>query len=65
VSQRVTLADTVSSKAKQQLLMTLATLIEEGTVTPVIDRQYPFGDMAEAVSYSERGHVPGKVVVTV
>jgi len=65
VPQRVTLADTVSSKAKQQLLITVAKLIEEGTVTPVIDRQYPFGDMAAAVSYSERGHVPGKVVVTV
>ena len=65
VPQRVTLADTVSCKAKKQLLMALTTLIEDGKVTPVIDRQYPFHDIAEAVGYSERGHVPGKVIVTV
>jgi NADPH:quinone reductase-like Zn-dependent oxidoreductase len=65
VPQRVTLADTVSCPDKKQLLAALVTLIESGAVTPVIDRQYPFHDIAAAVGYSERGHVPGKVVVTV
>jgi NADPH:quinone reductase-like Zn-dependent oxidoreductase len=64
VSQRIALADTVSYPAKKQSLMTLSTLIEDGTVTPVISRTYPFHDIAEAVRYQEQGHVPGKVVVS-
>jgi len=65
VSQRVALADIVSCTAKKQILMTLTTLIENGTVTPVISRTYPFHDIREAIRYQERGHVPGKVVVTI
>ena len=65
VSQRIALADTVSCTAKKQLLMTLTTLIEEGKVTPVISRTYPFHDIQEAIRYQEQGHVPGKVVITV
>ena len=64
VSQRIALADTVSCTAKKQILMTLTTLIEDGKVTPVISRTYPFQDIQEAVRYQEQGHVPGKVVVT-
>jgi len=65
VPQRVALADTVSCPAKKQLLTALTTLIEDGTVTPVIGRRYPFDDIRQAVRDQERGHVPGKVVVTV
>ena len=65
VSQRVALADIVSCTAKKQILMTLTTLIEDGTVTPVISRTYPFHDIREAIRYQERGHVPGKVAVTI
>lgn len=65
VSQRIALADTGSCPAKKQALMTLTTLIEDGKVTPVIGRTYPFHDIREAVRYQERGHVPGKVVVTI
>ena len=65
VSQRIALADTVSCPAKKQILITLTTLIEDGKVTPVISRRYPFHDIGEAIRYQERGHVPGKVVVTV
>ena len=64
VSQRIALADTVSCTAKKRILMTLTTLIEDGKVTPVIGRTYPFHDIQEAVRYQEQGHVPGKVVVT-
>jgi NADPH:quinone reductase-like Zn-dependent oxidoreductase len=64
VSQRVALADT-GSCTKKQLLMTLTALIEDGKVTPVISRTYPFHDMRQAVRYQEQGHVPGKVVVTI
>jgi NADPH:quinone reductase-like Zn-dependent oxidoreductase len=65
VPQRIAMADTVSCTAKKQVLMTLTTLIEDGKVTPVISRTYPFADIAEAVRYQEQGHVPGKVVVTI
>jgi NADPH:quinone reductase-like Zn-dependent oxidoreductase len=65
VSQRIAMADTVSCTAKKQILMTLTTLIEDGKVTPVISRTYPFRDIPEAVRYSEQGHVPGKIAVTI
>jgi NADPH:quinone reductase-like Zn-dependent oxidoreductase len=65
VSQRVATADTVSCTAKKQVLMTLTTLIEDGKVTPVISRSYPFRDIQDAIRYQEHGHVPGKVVVTI
>ena len=65
VSQRIAMADTVSCTAKKQILMTLTTLIEDGKVTPVISRRYPFHDIREAVRYQEQGHAAGKVVVTI
>jgi NADPH:quinone reductase-like Zn-dependent oxidoreductase len=64
VSQRIAMADTVSCPAKKQILMTLTTLIEDGILTPVISRSYPFHDLPEAVRCQEQGHVAGKVVVT-
>jgi NADPH:quinone reductase-like Zn-dependent oxidoreductase len=64
VSQRIAMADTGSCTAKKQVLMTLTALIEDGRVTPVISRRYPFHDIREAVRYQEQGHAPGKVVVT-
>jgi NADPH:quinone reductase-like Zn-dependent oxidoreductase len=36
-----------------------------GSVTPVIDREYPFEQLPAAAKYQEEGHAPGKVVVTV
>jgi NADPH:quinone reductase-like Zn-dependent oxidoreductase len=65
VSQRIAMADTVSCTAKKQILMTLTRLIEDGKVTPVISRRYPFHDIQEAVRYQEQGHAAGKVVVTI
>jgi NADPH:quinone reductase-like Zn-dependent oxidoreductase len=63
--QRIALVDTVSHAAKKDTLMTLTAFIEEGQVTPVISRTYPFPDIRDAIRYQEQGHVPGKVVVTV
>jgi NADPH:quinone reductase-like Zn-dependent oxidoreductase len=65
VSQRITIADTTTCKEKNQILTTLATLIEEGKITPVIARRYPFDEIREAVRYQEQGHAPGKVVVAI
>ena len=48
-----------------QDLLVMKELIEEGLVTPVIDRRYPLGETAEAIRYLEEGHAQGKVVITV
>jgi NADPH:quinone reductase-like Zn-dependent oxidoreductase len=65
VSQRMLMADAVRWPHKKQSLITLTGLIEDGKVTPVIDRRYPFEEIPAAVGYQEEGHVPGKVVVAV
>jgi NADPH:quinone reductase-like Zn-dependent oxidoreductase len=62
VSQRIVAVEGESNEAD---LATLATMIEAGDVTPVIDRVYPFGDAPDALRYVEDGHPKGKVVVTV
>jgi len=45
-------------------LLTLADLLANGQVTPVIDRT-PLGKAADALRYVGAGHTRGKVVVTV
>ena len=39
--------------------------IEEGTLTPEIDRTYPLAQVPEAIRYLEEGHARGKVVISV
>lgn len=46
-------------------LTTLRDLMQAGTVTPVIDRRYPFRELPEAIRYLETGRARGKVVITV
>ena len=38
-------------------------LLEAGKVVPVLDRRYPFSELAEAIRYLEEGHARGKVVI--
>jgi NADPH:quinone reductase-like Zn-dependent oxidoreductase len=38
--------------------------VQEGKVTPVIDRRYKLDEIQEAVRYMETGRARGKVVVT-
>ena len=64
VSQRMVLTDTVRSAGYKHHLATLTELIEDGKVTPVIDRTYPFADIPAAIRYQEQGHARGKVVIT-
>jgi NADPH:quinone reductase-like Zn-dependent oxidoreductase len=64
VSQTVTTADTGACTEKKQNLVTLTQLIEDGKITPAIDRCYPFEQIPAAISYQEQGHARGKVVIT-
>lgn len=43
----------------------LKELVEEGKVTPIIDKCYSLNDVAEAFKYYGEGHVKGKVVILV
>jgi NADPH:quinone reductase-like Zn-dependent oxidoreductase len=65
VSQRIVMVDLVRSTGIGRNLVTLTGLIEDGRLTPLIDRRYPFEEIPAAVGYQERGRAPGKVVVTV
>lgn len=53
------------ASANQQDLVVLSELMESGAITPVIDRQYPLREAAEAMKYLGEGHARAKIVVTV
>jgi NADPH:quinone reductase-like Zn-dependent oxidoreductase len=52
-------------KQKQEDLLTVTGLIEDGKLTPVIDRTYPLADTAEGLRRVEQGHARGKIIITV
>ena len=62
---RQKLCTLVSLERTKEDLQLLKELIEAGKVTPVIDRAYPLGEVAEAIRYWEEGHAQGKIVITV
>ena len=45
-------------------LDTLTSMIDEGLVTPALDRAWPLADIADAMRALERGTVRGKVAIT-
>ena len=53
----------ILAKLNQQDLQAFGALIEEGRVTPVIDRRYRLSEVPEAVDYVEEGHARGKVII--
>jgi NADPH:quinone reductase-like Zn-dependent oxidoreductase len=53
------------AKINKEDLLVLQKLLEAGTVTPVIDRQYELSEAPEALRYLGAGHAQGKVVITV
>lgn len=62
VSQKIT---NFVVKPSRDDLTFVANMIENGTVTPVIDRTYSLSEVAAAIGHVETGHTSGKVVVTV
>jgi NADPH:quinone reductase-like Zn-dependent oxidoreductase len=44
-------------------LEVLAGLVDTGRLRPVVDRVFPFEEIADAFGYLEQGHAKGKVVV--
>ena len=52
------------AKIKKEDLVALQELLEAGSVTPVIDRQYELSEVPEALRYLGEGHARGKVVIT-
>ena len=62
VSQRLR---PLPSQQNREELLAVTGLIEDGKLTPVVDRTYPLADTAEGLRYVEQGHARGKAVVTV
>ena len=46
-------------------LLQLRELLSSGKLRPVIDRTFVLEETADAIRYVEKGHVRGKVVITV
>jgi alcohol dehydrogenase len=46
-------------------LREIGSLIDSGTVRPVVDRVFPFESIKEALAYIEKGRAKGKVIVKV
>ncbi|HEV8196874.1 MAG TPA: NAD(P)-dependent alcohol dehydrogenase [Gemmatimonadales bacterium] len=62
VSQRVVF---FVARVTTEDLNALTRLIESNQVTPVVDRVYPFAEVADAFRYLKEGHPRGKVVVRI
>jgi NADPH:quinone reductase-like Zn-dependent oxidoreductase len=52
------------AELNKQDLEALSVLMQSGKLTPVIDRTYKLSEAGEALSYLEKGHARGKVVLT-
>ncbi len=61
---RQTLTSFISMENPQDL-QTLKQWIEEGKLTPVLDRTFPLSRTADAMRYFEQGHTKGKVALVV
>ena len=52
-------------RPNQNDLILIKEMIEEGEVTPVIDRHFQFHEIPEAFRYFSDGHAKGKIVITI
>ncbi|HYG72274.1 MAG TPA: NAD(P)-dependent alcohol dehydrogenase [Actinomycetota bacterium] len=62
VGQRLMGLQTVERRSD---LEDLAAMIEDGALTPLVDRTFDLVEAADAIRYLEHGHPRGKVIVTV
>jgi NADPH:quinone reductase-like Zn-dependent oxidoreductase len=62
VSQRLR---PLPTRQNQEELLAVTRLIEDGKLTPVVDRTYPLANTAEGLRHVEQGHARGKAIVTV
>jgi NADPH:quinone reductase-like Zn-dependent oxidoreductase len=53
------------AKINERDLLVLKDLLEAGKIVPLIERRYPLGEVAQALSYREEGHAQGKIVITI
>jgi len=56
---------TIDGSLRAKDLAQLRDMLTSGELKPVIDRTFGLDDTAEAIRYVEKGHVRGKVVITV
>ncbi len=54
-----------AAQPNQADLATLKTMLEDGQLTPVIDRTYPLAETAAAIRYLETGRARGKVIIAI
>ncbi|MGH2816673.1 MAG: NAD(P)-dependent alcohol dehydrogenase [Actinomycetota bacterium] len=52
------------ARQSREDLQTVRELIEQGKLSPVIDRTYPLRETPEAIRHLEQGHARGKIVIT-
>jgi len=45
-------------------MLTIIEMLKAGQITPVIDREFPLAEAAEAIRYVETKHARGKVIIT-
>lgn len=55
----------LTAKPNVEDLKYIINLVEEGRITPIIDKRYPLHETAEAVRYLTRGHARGKVIINI
>lgn len=53
------------ANANKDDLDVLRDLMQDGKLTPVIDRQYKLSETPAAIAYLEQGHARGKVIINV
>jgi NADPH:quinone reductase-like Zn-dependent oxidoreductase len=56
---------TILARLRKADLIILGDLMQAGKITPVIDRRYSLSSVADAIRYSEEGHVRGKLIIEV
>jgi len=62
VSQELTM---ILAHLTPEDMVVVADLMNDGAVTPVIDRQFALENVADAIRYSETGRARGKIIIRV